>query len=130
LYHWPNAFGFLSAQGAGGGASTTFSTNRGLSPRRCIQFTPAHGRATDTRALEDFERHFVVIVRQNWAPEEVQRNRLGYCRLRRLAPRGMIESKDILVASEAGQMAATDYVPIFFKKPLASRGASTDEYAA
>jgi hypothetical protein len=26
-------------------------------------------------------------------------------------------------------MAASDYVPIFFKKPLASRGASTDEYA-
>jgi len=25
-------------------------------------------------------------------------------------------------------MAASDYVPIFFKKPLASRGASTDEY--
>ena len=25
-------------------------------------------------------------------------------------------------------MAAPDYVPIFFKKPLASRGASTDEY--
>jgi hypothetical protein len=31
-------------------------------------------------------------------------------------------------SSEAGQMAASDYVPIFFKKPLASRGASTDEY--
>ena len=25
-------------------------------------------------------------------------------------------------------MAASDYVPIFFNKPLASRGASTDEY--
>ena len=25
-------------------------------------------------------------------------------------------------------MAASDYVPIFFKIPLASRGASTDEY--
>jgi len=25
-------------------------------------------------------------------------------------------------------MAASDYVPIFFKNPLASRGASTDEY--
>jgi len=27
-------------------------------------------------------------------------------------------------------MAASDYVPIFFKKPLASRGASTDEYTS
>jgi hypothetical protein len=25
-------------------------------------------------------------------------------------------------------MAASDYVPMLFKKPLASRGASTDEY--
>ena len=32
-----------------------------------------------------------------------------------------------IAASEAGQMAASDYVPNFFKKPLALGGAS-DEY--
>jgi hypothetical protein len=36
----------------------------------------------------------------------------------------------IAAPSEAGQMPASDYVPIFFQTPLASRGASADEYAA
>ena len=34
----------------------------------------------------------------------------------------------IAASLEAGQMAASDYVSMLFKKLLASRGASTDEY--
>jgi hypothetical protein len=37
-------------------------------------------------------------------------------------PRTSIRARSSIAASEAGQMAASDYVPTFFKKPLAALG--------
>ena len=39
-----------------------------------------------------------------------------------------LRARSSIAASEAGQMAASDYVPNLLQKPLALGGASTDEY--
>ena len=66
------------------------------------------------------ERRFPASARCNQLPGKPDRFGSG--------PRIPIRARSSIAASEAGQMAASDYVPTFFKKPLALGGASTDEY--